>query len=317
MNELRLHPLTCPQCGAPGVVREGTRITECERCGARLCLTETEAERYEVVANLDAARALNAARAWMDLQKRVGMFGRPEPILIPFHQVAGRRVGVFERKVPERIGVRRTLYATGAGTAEAESEYIYREKEDTKVMVSDVEHITPAARTPWDLGAFDPRDARRKAELRRFDLVEAQRRATVYAEELTPSAQAERRYTQRGTSEIVASRRYTLFFPFWSIPVQTEAGSYEIILEGVSGEVVAWRLPERSVEWIRNWAVLALPGSFALGYGLHAILFQPGAFSPALAILLGGAATVASLVISNRPDWALRSWPDAGSVTTR
>lgn len=317
MNELRLHPLTCPQCGAPGVVREGTRITECERCGARLCLTETEAERYEVAAKLNEAEAVTATHAWLDAHRRVGMLGRAEMVLVPFHEVAGQRVGVFERRVPERIGIRRTLRSTGAGAGDAQPEYIYREKEDTKVMVSDIEQITPAARTPWDLKIFDAREARRKAKLERFDLVEAQRRATVYAEELTPSALADQRYTRRGTSEIVATKQHTLFFPFWSIPVQTDTGSYEVVLDAVDGNVVAYRLPERDVRWSRTWVLLAVPGGFALGHGLHGLLFGGAILSPGLALTLGAIATVAALVISNRADWALRSWPDAGTIARR
>ena len=271
MNELKLYPIKCPQCGASEVVREGTRITPCERCGARLCLTEVRSPRYEVTANLSAAQAVSTARAWMESELKVGIFGRPELVLMPFHEICGRRVGVFERRVPERHRVYKERYDPASGGTVVEPAYEYTEKEDTKVMVADVEHMTPAARAPWDMAMFDARAARRLAPLRTFDLVEAQRRATVFAEEQSPDATAQERFAKKDT-EMVAGSGRTLFFPFWSIPVETEAGSYQIVIDGVSGNVIAWRMPETFRIPTLAWAVLAVPGALALGHALHASL---------------------------------------------
>jgi ribosomal protein L37AE/L43A len=288
MNDLKLHSVTCPQCGAPGVVREGTRITECERCGARLCSTEVITPRYEAVANLSAAQAVNRARNWMEQQKKIGMFGRPELVLIPFHEVTGRRVGVFERKVPERKRVHRRAYNAETRTMDVESGWEYEEREDTKVMVSDVQHLTPAARTPWDLAIFDARAARKSARLRHFDLVEAQRRATVYAEEQSPSALAEQRFADKGQAEMVAASRRALFFPFWSIPAY----------------------PRRSLAWI----ALAVPGTLCLGQALYATFFGSTVFDSIVLAAVGVIATGIALHRVNRPDWALRSWPEPGTI---
>lgn len=314
MNQLRLQALTCPQCGAPRIVRQSTRITECERCGVRLCLTETDAAHYEVVARVEARDAASRARAWMDERKQLGLLGRPELIFVPFQDLSARRVGVFERRVPVRVGIRSGMFGTSSGGGEAEPEYIYKHEEDTKVMVADVQRLTPAARTPWGMNAFEPREARKKAELRRFDLVEAQRRATVYAEETTHGVLSDRKLTSRGSSQIVASVRHTLFFPFWSIPVQSESGSYEIVVEGVSGEVIAWRMPERSPSPGLRWLASAVPGSLALGYGLNAMLAGSGPFDPVIAIVLGAILTAISLHRSNAPDWAIRSWPQPDTL---
>ncbi|UCF19418.1 MAG: hypothetical protein JSU87_16060 [Gemmatimonadota bacterium] len=317
MNDLKLRPLTCPQCGAPGVVREGTRITECERCGTRLCLTEKSHPRYEVAANLNAAQAITAARSWLDTRGQVGLFGRPELVLVPYHEIAGRRVGVFERKVPVRKGVRRYLH--GSQGEETIPEYVYEEKQDTKVMVADVHHLTPAARTPWDLKMFQADAARRSATLQSFDLVEAQRHATVYAEEQSPSAVAARRFaeagvTARGSAEMAATSPRTLFFPFWSIPLQTEAGSFQIVLEAVGGEIVAWRLPEPYPTPSLTWALLAIVGALGLGHALRALLLDTSAIDPVIAFAVGAAATAAAVIKANRPDWSIRSWPEAGTI---
>jgi hypothetical protein len=186
-------------------------------------------------------------------------------------------------------------------------------------MVSDVHHLTPAARTPWDLKMFQADEARRSAALRSFDLVEAQRRATVYAEEQSPSAVAARRFaevgiTARGSAEMVATSPRTLFFPFWSIPVKTEAGSFEIVLEAVGGAIVAWRLPEPYPASSLSWALLAIPGALGLGHALRALLFDTSAFDPIVAFAIGAVATATALVRANRPDWTLRSWPEAGTI---
>ncbi len=36
-----------------------------------------------------------------------------------------------------------------------------------------------------------------------------------------------------------AKSRGTLFFSFWSIPVRSEGGDYEVVLDGLSGKPVA------------------------------------------------------------------------------
>ncbi len=315
MNELKLHALTCPQCGAPEVVREGTRITECERCGALLCLSEVSTPRYEAVANLSAAQAVHAARTWLDEQGRPGTFGRPELVLIPFHEVAGRRIGVFERRVPERIQVQRRVYDPQAGGTVVVSDYEYEEREDTKVMVSDVQQLGPAARTPWDLAMFDARAARNTAQLRTFDLVEAQRRATVYAAEQSATAAAERRFGGKEGTEMVAASYRTIFFPFWSIPMKTGEGGYEIVLEAITGNIIAWRMPQSYPSGSIKWAVLAVPGTFLLGHGLSGILFGAATLiNPFVAAFVGLLTVLGALLRANHPDWTLRSWPEPGAI---
>jgi hypothetical protein len=321
MNELKLLPLTCPQCGAPGVVRQGTRITECDRCGARLCLTQTDTPRYEAVTQLSGLEAVNAARVWLESRRQVGLLGRPELLLVPFHEIAGRRVGIFDRKVPERHRVHRTVYSPQGGT-DVESEWVYVEREDTKVMVSDFQQLVPAARTRWDLKMYDARAARKLATLRSFDLVEAQRRATVYAEEQSPAATARRRFIERqfgekGAAEVVATSRRTLFFPFWSIPIQTAAGNHEIVVDGIAGTIVAWCLPEAYPGSSLSWAALAALGALGLGQALNAVLSGTAVVNPVLAFFVGVLATGAALWRANRPDWTLRSWPEPDTLPSR
>jgi hypothetical protein len=314
VNELKLYPLTCPQCGAPGVVREAVRITECERCGALLCLTAVDTPRYEAESNVNAAQAITAARAWLDQRRQTGIFGRPELVFVPYHEVSGRRVGVFERKVPVRKRVRRSMYSAASGGQDAEPEYEYTQKEDTKVMVSDIQQIAPAAQTPWDLRMFDADAARKAAQLHTFDLVEAQRRATVYVEEKKHELQADYRFGLRGSAEMVATSRRTLFFPFWSIPLQTETGSYEIVVDGIAGGIVAWRLPRIYQASTLNWAVLAVPGALALGQFLRATLLGSSILNPGIGLIVGIVALGAALWRSNRPDWSVQTWPDAATI---
>jgi len=314
MNELKLHALTCPQCGAPGLVREGTRITDCERCGARLMLTETFSPKYEAESNLGAAQAVMAARTWLTKRGRPGMLGRPELVLIPYHEVSGRRIGVFDRKLPVRREVHRTVYSPQSGGTEVETKVVYDEKEDTKVMVADVQHLTPAARAPWELSMFDAPSARQMARLSTFDLVETQRRATVYAEEQSTSAMAEQRFADKGAAEMVAVSRRTLFFPFWSIPLQTEEGSYEVVVEAISGNVIAWRLPELFQASSLNWALLAIPGALGLGQALRALFFDTSMIDPVIAFAIGAVACAAALYRSNKPDWFIRSWPEPDTI---
>lgn len=314
MNELRLNAVSCPQCGAPGVVREGTRITECERCGARLCLTAVTALRYEAVARLSAAQALSQARARIQREKLPGQLGRPEMVLIPYHEIAGRRVGVFDRKVPERIRVHRTIHTPGAEGPDVESKFVYREREDVKVMISDVQHLSPAARTAWDLSMFAAESARRETELVRFELVETQRRATVYAEEDTPSAAAARRFAGGDSATMVGASPRTIFFPFWLVPVEVARRSYHVVIDGVTGNVIAWRLPRTRRREVFAWAVLAIPGALALGNTVHGLLSGPALVPPVFGLAIGVVATALALRRVNQPDFGVESWPAPGSI---
>lgn len=312
MNELHLHALRCPQCGAPGAVREGTRITECERCGVRLCVTGTVIPRYELEARLTAEQAVDLARAWLRDRGFRGEPGRPEPILIPFHEIAGRRTGVFQRKVPKRRRVQRVREGPN-NQPQIETRWIQEEEPDTKVLLSDVGHITAAARTPWNLDAFDARAARRSTSLRPFDLSEAQRRATVLAQELSPTDLAERRFAGSGETRIVALSQRTLYFPFWSIPVLSEGGGYELLIDGVRGLAVSWELPEPFPERRWPWLGLAVPGALALGLALRGLLLGDAPVAPGPSLGFGALASGAALWWSARPDWRVRRGPD-GSV---
>lgn len=314
MNELRLNAVSCPQCGAPGIVREGTRITQCGRCGSRLCLTELSGSRYEAVARLSAAQALSQARARIQQQRLPGQLGRPELVLIPYHEIAGRRVGIFDRKVPERERVHRTIHSTRSGGPEVESKFVYREREDVKVMISDVQHLSPAARPAWDLGMFDAEAARRGTELVRFDLVEAQRRATVYAEEETPLGAARRRFADAGSARMVAASRRTIFFPFWLVPVEVSSRSYHVVVDGVAGSVVAWRLPRARGRETLWWSALVVPGTLGIGQTLHLLLTGSALVSPIVGMTVGLAATGLALHRINRPDLSVETWPSPASI---
>lgn len=314
MNELKLHPLTCPQCGAPGVVREGTRITDCERCGARLCISHLASPKYEAIANLGPAQAITAARAWMQSHDQTGIPQRPELVLVPYHEIAGRRVGIFERKVPDRERVHRTIYSAHTGESDVESKWVYTQREDTKIMVSDVQHLAVAAKTPWHLGGFDAAEARRRSTLRDFDLVEAQRRATVYTEERTTDEAAALRFADRGAAEMVATSRRTILFPFWAIPVRTPEGEYEIVVDGIGGNVIAGRMPQSFPMPSLSWAGLAVVGALLLGQAFRAILFDGAVIDPVIAGLAGAGLTGLGLSRTNWPDWSIRSWPEADTL---
>lgn len=314
MNELRLNAVSCPQCGAPGIVREGTRITECERCGARLCLTEVSGPRYEAVAQLSATQALSKARSRIHRGRVQGQLGRPEMVLIPYHEIAGRRVGVFDRKVPERERVHRTIHSSSSGGPDVESKFVYREREDVKVMISDVQHLSPAARPAWDLSMFDAESARRGTELVRFELVEAQRRATVYAEEETPLGTASRRFADAGSARMVAASRRTIFFPFWLVPVEVSGRSYQMVVDGVAGRVVAWRLPRAPRREALWWGALVVPGALGIGQGLHGLITGSALVSPIVAMTIGIAATAVALHRVDRPDLSVETWPSPASI---
>ena len=137
---------------------------------------------------------------------------------------------------------------------------------------------------------------------------------TVYVEEERHQLPADYRFALRGSGELVATSRRTIFFPFWSIPLQTETGSYEIVVEGIAGAIVAWRLPRIYQASTLNWAVLAVPGALALGQFLRATLFGSSILNPAIGLVAGIVALGTALWRSNRPDWSVQTWPDAATI---
>ncbi len=96
--------------------------------------------------------------------------------------------------------------------------------------------------------------------------------------------------------------------------MRTDEGSYEIVLEGITGSIVAWRLPQSYPAGSWSWALLAMPGSLLAGHGLYGLLFGTPVIPPFAALAVGALATIAALYRANRPDWMLRSWPDPGSI---
>ena len=136
----------------------------------------------------------------------------------------------------------------------------------------------------------------------------------MYAEEQSPSAISKQRFGDKGTAEMVAASRRTLFFPFWSIPMQTEAGSYEVVVEGISGSVIAWRLPEVFRASSLNWALLAVPGALGLGQALRAVFFGTSMIDPVIALAVGIVACGAALYRSKVPDWSIHTWPQPDTI---
>jgi hypothetical protein len=257
---------------------------------------------------LTTAGAATAARRFLDARRLDGELGRPDLTLVPFHEIAGRRTGVFERKVPERKRVVDRAVWGPDDTPTVHARWVHTHRADTKVLLADVEHLAAAARTPWDLTGFDVRAARNAAVLRPFDLLDAQRRATVFAAEIAPTDLADRRFAGGDDARIVALSRRTLYFPFWWVPVELEGGSYEVIIEGVQGGVVAWRLPEPYPGGRWRWLAASAPGALALGSAIQTVLrgVEIPLDAPAAAGL-GLLGLGAALWWARHPDWRVRS----------
>ena len=78
--------------------------------------------------------------------------------------------------------------------------------------------------------------------------------------------------------------------------------------------VIAWRMPETFKIPTLAWAVLAVPGALALGHALHAMFLGEAVIDPVFLFAFGIIATVTAAVRSNRPDWQIRTWPEAGTI---
>ena len=87
------------------------------------------------------------------------------------------------------------------------------------------------------------------------------------------------------------------------------------MLEAITANIIAWRMPQSYPSGSITWAVLAVPGTLLLGHGLNGILFGGATLiNPFVAAFVGLLTALGALLRANHPDWMLRSWPEPGAI---
>ena len=266
--------LDCPSCGGALSLVEGERIVACRYCsGQSLVLVPDAVPRHVVKAALDEAAAVRAART--SLQRpgvervaRVARFDSVGRLYVPFYEATAVRLGSFfvrDRVKPpaplndgEQSGpeVERWLRDPGV------------EREDTKVIEQDVVRIGAACELP-ELGV----ERIRLAELRRdgakillqpFDPVALHSRAVVFA----PTLPADRFLEQttwrvpspNDSTEYVETRLKLLYYPVWQACYRHRGRTYELVVDGVTGTLLAGSAPRH-----RGLAAGVVAAGVALG----------------------------------------------------
>lgn len=321
--------VSCPRCGSALTLPGGARVVTCPSCQGRSLLSlQPPSPLYYLEPATNASAATAAVRTFLRRPPTApNLAGKatllpPHLHFVPYHQVTGRRVGIVRRQVADTVleqpdpylvdaagRVRQRALGDPAGMG---SKVRIVHREDTKVMIADVQAFIPAfGGRRWDLVEFDAAEARLGAVLRPADVDLLQRRGTVLST-VVPIEGAEARLVQPGPgARIVAVQRRTILFPFWLVPIRHRGARFEALVAAVPDGDVVWATTPGSrgappLEWI-----LATAGGFLAGLGGRGLLAAagvglgagPSGEVSALLLAVGGAAAlhVARRVRTLRP----------------
>lgn len=309
--------VSCPRCGGALTLPGGARVVTCPSCGGRSLLAlQPPRPVYYLEPAMDASAATAAVRTFLrrppsapDLAAKATLLP-PHLHFVPYHQVTGRRVGIVHRQIADTVLEQPQQLLDARGQARQRglgdpagmgSRVRIVNREDTKVMIADVQAFIPAfGGRRWDLADFDAAEARLGAVLRPADLDALQRRGTVLSTTV-PMEGAEARLVQPGPGvRIVAVQRRTLLFPFWLVPVRYRGARFEALVSAVVDGSVVWATTpgDRGAPpplWLLATAAGFLGGVGGRGLlataGVHFGAGPPAAVS-ALLLAVGGATAV-------------------------
>ncbi len=251
-----LNHLGCPSCGGTLTVAEGQRTIRCAYCGGEhLVLVPGAVPRYAVSPEIDREGARAAAEQVLRrpvLPRALRRRGRIQEVALcyaPFYEFTGTRVGTFRLQVAERRPTRDPA-ADEPDPAQRLQE-VPAERTDTRVIQQGYLRVEPACSLP-ELGTAriplaELRRGRRPVGLEPFDLVELQRRAVVFAptQPMTGFVEDSQRHIQAAgdKTRMVEGQAKVLYYPVWQARYRYQGRPYEIAVDGVSGAVLAARVP--------------------------------------------------------------------------
>ena len=291
--------LDCPSCGGALSLAEGERIVACRYCRSQnLVEVPGAVPRHVIQPAVDDAAADRVARGCLqrpDVARaaRETRFDSVALCYVPFYEATAVRLGtVFVRdrvKPPaplddtDQIGPELDQWLQDPG----------QEREDTKVVEQDVLRIGAACELQ-ELGVERIRLAEQRRGgatvlLQPFDPVSIHRRAVVFA----PTTPAERFLkettwrvqSQNDATRYVETRLKLLYYPVWHIRYRHRGRTYELAVDGVTGDLLRGTAPQ---------AQALSAGAASVGVGLSALglgrwlrgLLGGGGDSPTLLLLV-------------------------------
>lgn len=293
--------LGCPSCGGGLALAEGERVVACRYCGApNLVLVPGAIPRYAVSLAVTEASARERAQAALrrpgvpQTLRHAAGFTRLTLCYVPFYEATAVRLGtIFLRereKPPAPLG-------EGQGSDRALQEWLERPadvREETRVLEQDVARTGPACALP-ELGVerISLAAARRgsvRVPLEPFDPVALQGRAVVYTPSIPPE-RFDREFTLRIPSaqdrtEYAEQALKLLYYPLWRARYRWRGRAHEVVLDGVSGRLLAGTAPRAR----EGAAALAAGGVVLAALGAGRILrgLLPGTLLGRLLSLPGG-----------------------------
>jgi DNA-directed RNA polymerase subunit RPC12/RpoP len=268
--------LDCPSCGGALSLAEGERIVACRYCRSQnLVVVPGAVPRHVVQPAVDEAAAGRVARAGVQhpgvaRAARGARFDTVGLCYVPFYEGTAIRLGTFV--VRDRVKPPAPLGESEQGGPELDRwlQDPGEEREDTKVVEQDVLRIGAACELP-ELGVERIRLAERRRGgatvlLQPFDPVSLHSRAVVFA----PTTPAERFLqettwrvqSQNDATRFVETRVKLLYYPVWQIRYRHRGRTYELAVDGVTGDLLRGTAP-------RPQALAA--GAASVGVGLCAL----------------------------------------------
>jgi len=296
--------LECQTCGGALALAEGERIVACRSCGGESLVLRPEAvPRYTVEGGVARERAAEIAQAAL---RRPGVPGRLRRgarfegvslCYVPFYEAAAVRLGTVHMR--ERVKPPLPRLAEGEESGATLDGWLQApgvEREDTKVVLQDILRIGPACRLP-ELGVERIRlaESRRAGEpvpLSPLDPVALQSRAILFAPSL-PAARFLEETTWRlaGTEDAtryVEPRVKLLYYPVWRLRYRHLGRSYELAVDGVTGELLRGTAPREPAAAAAAAAAGLLLAALGAGRLLRGLAGVGGAGPLFLLLLLAG-----------------------------
>ena len=291
--------LDCPSCGGALSLAEGERIVACRYCRSQnLVEVPGAVPRHVIQPAVDGAAADRVARGCLQRPNvaRAARETRFESVAlcyVPFYEATAVRLGtVFVRDRVKPPAPLDETEQSGPGL----DQWLQdpgQEREDTKVVEQDVLRIGAACELP-ELGVeriplAEQRRGGATVLLQPFDPVSIHRRAVVFA----PTTPAERFLkettwrvqSQNDATRYVETRLKLLYYPVWHIRYRHRGRTYELAVDGVTGDLLHGTAPQAKALAAVAASVGVGLSELGLGRWLRGLL-GGGGDSPALLLLV-------------------------------
>lgn len=263
----RITHINCPSCGGTLGAPTGSRIVDCNYCGqASLVDVRDYQPSYFIaprVREKDIRRATGRMLTDPSAPERLVREARylsGSLYFVPFYEISGRRVGTFttstrkDRRVDKFSQIGTNLYVQSIFTDLRATDEYYKTspKVDTRVIMNDLQRTVPAIDIPgWGLDQVEIETVRSKSDgvLKPFQRDRMESFGRIFNPRVSEERVIEQTLRLAATLEAKDNtrpaelRNKLIYYPLWRVRYTYKGRAYGATLDGVTGRILAARLP--------------------------------------------------------------------------